>query len=239
MNTKNIQEQEFIDIISKNRLSSYRFNESEPFPVLLEKYLYNIQISEAFYPILSMLEIALRNKIHNAIDSLIKPNWLLIEIQSKELLLDNEHKILLDTSKKLKFKNKKITQGVLISELSLGFWINICKKSYKTVIWDKKGVFEFVFPYFPIKKEMDRIRFVSSDLKNILQLRNRIFHHEIIINHKLGIENCYNIIERVLSYISDDCSNLLSNISRFNVVIKQKPRQLHLKDGTSTETIHL
>jgi hypothetical protein len=223
MYTKSIQEPEFINLISKSRLNSYKFNDDEDFIVLLRRYIYNIQISESFYPVLSMLEIALRNRINNAIHSFIKKDWLLSEIKSQKLLLDNEYKILLNSYKKLKLKNKNITQEALISELSLGFWINLCKKAYKTIIWDKKGVFEFVFPNFPISKEMNRIRFISSDLKNILQLRNRIFHHEIIINHKIGVQNCYNIIEKILHYISDDYCELLSKVSRFSDIIKQKP----------------
>jgi hypothetical protein len=217
------QEKEFIDIISKERLNSYSFTQNDNLSTILERYFYNIKISETFYPALAMLEIALRNKLSNAIDIFLKPNWLLAEISLQDLLLDNEYRILSDTIRKLKMKNKKITQGAIISELSFGFWVNLCKKSYKTIIWDKRDIFEYVFPYFSIKGELNRIKFISSDLKNILQLRNRIFHHEIIINHKFGIQNCYNIIIKTLSYISKDYSYLLLDISRFNNLLKQKP----------------
>lgn len=223
MNITDTQSQEFIDFISPERLKSYKLSEQDNFSVLLERYIYNIKISEAFYPILSILEIALRNKIYNAIDKLIKPDWLLSELQSQNLLLDNEYKILVDAARKLQFKHKKITKGALITELSFGFWVNLCKKAYKTIIWDKKGVFEFVFPNFPALNAMDRTKFISSDLKNILQLRNRIFHHETIINNKLGIQNCYNISEKLLSYISTEHIELLRNTSRFKDIIKQKP----------------
>lgn len=223
MNITNTKNQEFIDIISPERLKAYKLSEQDNFSILLNQYIYNIKVSEAFYPILSILEIALRNKIHNAIDKLIKKDWLLLELQSQNILLNNEHKILLDASKKLQFKYKKITKGALITELSFGFWVNLCKKAYKTIIWDKKGVFEIVFPNFPAQNTMDRTKFISSDLKNILQLRNRIFHHETIINNKLGIQNCYNISEKLLSYISIENLKLLQEVSRFNDIIKQKP----------------
>lgn len=223
MNITDTKNQEFIDIISPERLKAYKLSEQDNFSILFERYIYNIKISETFYPILSILEIALRNKIYNAIDKLIKQDWLLSELQSQSLLLGNEHKILLDASKKLYFKYKKITKGALITELSFGFWVNLCKKAYKTIIWDKKGVFELVFPNFIAQNVMDRTKFISSDLKNILQLRNRIFHHETIINNKLGIQNCYNIAEKLLSYISKEQLELSQNISRFNDIIKQKP----------------
>lgn len=223
MNIIDIDEQKLVDIISIERLKAYKLSEQDDFSVLVERYVYNIKISEAFYPILSMLEIALRNKIHNAVDKLIKSDWLLLELQSQSLLLDNEYKILLEAAKKMRIKNKQLSKGALITELSFGFWVNLCKKAYKTIIWDKKGVFEFVFPYFTIEKEMDRTKFISSDLKSILQLRNRIFHHETIINYKLGVHNYYNILEKLLFYISPKYLEILKRLSRFPDLIKQKP----------------
>lgn len=223
MDLKDTQIQEIIEIISNERLASYDISQKNNLSNSLNNYIYNIKFSKAFYPILSILEIALRNKINNSINLTIKANWLLSELKTQTLLLNNEYKVLLEAEKKLKQKNKKITEGNLISELSFGFWVNLCKKAYKTTFWDKKGFFEIVFPYFPKTQEMNRIKFISSDLKNILQLRNRIFHHEIILNHKIGIENYYNITEKILSYISKENLNLLKDICRFSDIIKQKP----------------
>ncbi len=223
MNKIDLDNQIFADIVSFERFNSYKLTEKDDVSDILKRYIYNIKISEAFYPILSMLEIALRNRIHNAIDKLIKKDWLLSETHSQNLLLNNERKILLDAAKKIQVKKKELTKGALIAELSFGFWINLCKKAYKTIIWDKKGVFEFVFPDFPIEQEMDRMKFMSADLKNILQLRNRIFHHETIINNKLGVQNCYNIIERILSYVSSEYFGILKSVSNFYTIIKQKP----------------
>lgn len=59
--------------------------------------------------------------------------------------------------------------------------------------------------------------------KNILILRNRIFHHEIIINNKNGIENMYDKVERVLYSLSKDYADLFKDSFRFKEIIKQKP----------------
>lgn len=219
------QKNEFIENISVPRLKSYGYELGNQADIseVLSSYIYNIKVSEAFYPILSILEITLRNRLHNAIDILIKKNWLKEELISQNMLKDNEYRILLEAEKKVRYKNKNVTTGALIAELSFGFWINLCKKTYKTVIWDKKGVFDFVFPFFPDKKLMDKIKFVSIDLKVILNLRNRIFHHEIIINHKYGINNCYKLIETIISYMIIYNIDSISRICRFKEVIKQKP----------------
>lgn len=226
MNITDTQKQEFTDIISKERLNSYNLLPEDDFTVLLKRYIYNIKVSETFYPILSILEIALRNKIHNTIDNLIKPNWLLSKLKSQDLLSYNEHETLLSATGKLKFKNKNLTKGALIAELSFGFWVNLCKKSYKNRIWDKQNFFSSIFPNFDnhfYTNDWNKTKTIFPELKMILQLRNRIFHHEIIINNKIGLQNCYDIIEKVLFSISEEYSNLLINTCRFNDLIKQKP----------------
>ena len=230
MNIIETQKQEFMEVVSKERLESYRIMPNDDFTILLKRYIFNIQISEAFYPILSTLEIALRNRMHNAISLLIQPDWLLSELYTQKILSYNEREILFNAEKKLKFKNKdngkSITESALIAELSFGFWINLCKKSYKNSLWDKPNFFSSVFTdfdsYFHIN-DLDKTKTMFPKLKTILQLRNRIFHHEIVINHKLGIENCYDLVEKVLFSLSEAYSNLVIDASRFKSIIKQNP----------------
>lgn len=76
-----INVQNLIEILTPARLSSYKDTENS---VFLDEYIYNIKVSEAFYPALSLLEITLRNKICNAIEKLIKRiGWFLNIMYSK------------------------------------------------------------------------------------------------------------------------------------------------------------
>ena len=63
---------ELVEIITPIRLEAYGNDNNE---ILLDKYIYNIRLSEAFYPILSILEVTLRNRICNAIEKLVCKNW--------------------------------------------------------------------------------------------------------------------------------------------------------------------
>ena len=60
-------ERNLIELFSENRLSSYKYSSSDTDSVALERYLYNIELSKSLYPLLSILEIALRNRINEAI----------------------------------------------------------------------------------------------------------------------------------------------------------------------------
>ena len=214
-----------IELFSNNRLKSYKFNSSDDNNIALKRYLYNIEISKALYPLLSILEISLRNRINKAIENIIKQNWLIDEIEQQCILLDNEHKKLLDAKKKLINKgHKQISKDDLIAELSLGFWIHLCTKRYKTALWHKQSFFRTVFADYPNFSEFDKLSKIFPILQLMLKLRNRIFHHEIVINHPYGIANCYNDLRKLLGFISNDSLQYLDKICDFQEIItKQKP----------------
>ena len=215
-----------IENISIDRLSSYKYLDSDGSDLILNRYIFNVQISESFYPVIAALEISLRNKLYNAVAKLKGNSWLLDEIDNKNILSENEHNILLEARKKLQNKKHKLSTGSIIAELTFGFWVNLCKKSYKNSLWDKQGFFDSVFPDFDkyfTTPTWDKTKVIFPVLKEVLRLRNRIFHHEIIINNKNGIENCYKQTKKVLYSLSKDYAEIFENTFRFDDIIKQKP----------------
>lgn len=211
---------ELIEVITPARLGAYGNGNNS---ILLNEYVYNLKLSESFYPALSLLEIALRNRICNAIDKFICKDWLLQELSKQNILADKEYQKLLESANKIKKAGKKITNDRLISEMTFGFWIHLFTKSYRPKLWDKKGVFEAVFPNYAQKGTLREITPIQRDLLAILRLRNRIFHHEIIINGNKTPEELYQIILNTLHIISTGMECLVYEVSRFNDIIKQKP----------------
>jgi len=212
--------EKLLEIITPIRLRSYGTESND---ILLEKYIYNLKLSESFYPAISVLEITLRNEISNAIEKMICKNWLINELNKQNILTDKEYQKLLESANKIKKSGKKITNDRLISELTLGFWVHLCTKSYKPKLWDKKGFFESVFPNYDNNGELRKIAPIQNDLLAILRLRNRIFHHEIIINGNKTPQEQYQLILNLLHLLSTDMENLLYNVSRFQTIQKQKP----------------
>ena len=216
------------ELISCERLNSYRYDMNDDLSTIYRRYLYNLKISESFYPIISVLEIALRNRLFNGVSMLKGDNWLVNEINTQNVLSKNERDILIAANNKLFYKHKgNVTSGMLIAELTFGFWVNLCKKSYKNSLWDKPKFFQSVFPDFDLvfsTTNLDKTKVIFPLLKDILRLRNRLFHHEIIINNKQGIDNCYDTIYKVLLAVSEEYAYFFSPIFRFEDVIKQKPR---------------
>jgi len=208
-----------------NRLSSYKYDEADDGSILLERYLYNIEVSKALYPILSILEISLRNRINEAIENIVQKDWLIKELNNQNILLTGEFNKLQDAKQKLLKKgHRTFSQDDIIAELSLGFWVYLCGRKYKNTLWHKAGFFKTVFADYPNFSEFDKLGKITPILQLMLNLRNRVFHHEIIINYPYGIENCYNDLKRLLSYISKDSVLYLDRICDFkHVVTNKKP----------------
>ena len=216
-------EENLVKLISKNRLSSYKYDNNDTDSILLERYLYNIEVSKALYPILSILEISLRNRINEAIETTIRQDWLLHELNHQNILLTGEFNKIQEAKQKLLSKgHKNFTKDDLIAELSLGFWIYLCVRKYKNTLWHKTGFFKTVFADYPNFSEFDKLGKITPILQLMLKLRNRVFHHEIIINYPYGIQNCYNELRRLLSYISKDSVLYLDRICDFNSIMAEK-----------------
>lgn len=223
MNKLDTKSENLVFIFSEKRLNAYKFSNEDENSILLERYSYNIQISQAFYPILSILEVALRNKINDAIEQTLKPNWLLEEINKQDILRDKEYKILIAAKNKLERGNKSINKGHLMAELSFGFWIHLCTKSYKTKLWHTKNFFRTVFKNYPNMAQFDKLSYIYPVLKQSLEIRNRIFHHEIIITNPIGIENIYSQMKNLLFYIDEEAVKYLNTICNFEKIQKQSP----------------
>ena len=87
----------------------------------------------------------------------------------------------------------------------------------------KKHFFKTVFPNYKTNKELVNLTLLQDDLRTILRLRNRIFHHEIITNGRITPAQNYQIILNLIHLMSNDAVKYLNKISRFDAIISQKP----------------
>ena len=95
----NTLEENLVKLFSSNHLNSYKYHNSDTDFIVLERYLYNIEVSKSLYPLLSFLEISLRNRINQAIETVIQQNWLLKELSKQNILFPYEHKNYLKLNK--------------------------------------------------------------------------------------------------------------------------------------------
>ena len=133
-------------IISIERLEPYLRHHTNNFDKAVLHYKANIEISEAFYSLLSILEIGLRNNIDYQLkrkfnDICWYENPIFIKIVSR-FQIDSVS----EARNKILRKKKPISSGKIISELSLGFWTSLLDSKFEKTLW--KNI-RFAFPNCP------------------------------------------------------------------------------------------
>lgn len=183
---------------------------------ILEKYLWNIQLSKELYVLIALFEVSLRNHINCAINEYVHQNWLTDNSFIQNFLTENEFKAYLIAFNRLAEKNK-LTQDNLVTELNLGFWVNLFKKIYAPRLWHKKHVFETVFPFFN-KEIINKMDYLYPKLKAIQKIRNRISHHESIFDYKHGLNNFYYTLLECLSFMEPSLKEYALKICDFEAI---------------------
>ncbi len=206
--------------LNNERLKRYKPGNKSTKDDILNNYLWNIRLSKELYPIIALTEVTLRNHLNNAISQNIKEKWLLDNDFVKNFLKDKELARYLEVYKDFS-KKGNLTEGKLIAELSLGFWVNLFNKKYKVSLWHKKEVFETVFPHF-ILKVHNRISFIYPKLKELQYIRNRISHHEAIFDYPKGLNNCYKEILLLLGWLSPEIKEMALEICKFEQVWQER-----------------
>ena len=160
----------------------------------IDLYKYNIQVSQALYPIISVLEVALRNSIDRELAKYFNDvDWLLTQRNKfanhpNLTYRDKYGKVYPDyffltklkgAEDKLQFKKIRITHGKLLSELTFGFWVKFFDISPIKILGGA--------PLNSFKnKPKIKLASVNSHLNSIVILRNRISHSEPICFDKNG-----------------------------------------------------
>jgi hypothetical protein len=161
-------------VLSSDRINAYRQSPSDTDLDLLERYFWNMALSEALYPTLQALEVALRNNIHTAAERLYAtPDWL---TRQPPLLHPSEQDQVVAAVGRLARSAKPVTSGRIMAELNLGFWTSLLDRRYEQRLWPQ--LLRYVFPNLPRRRRTRHT--MSARLSELRRLRNRVFHHEPI-----------------------------------------------------------
>ena len=193
---------------SNPRLHVYLAKTNSDFDKAIKLYLANIELSEAFYPVLSLLEISLRNAIHETLKVHFQDEYWF------ENMLPNEFKVyVLEAIQKLTAQHKTITADRIISELNFGFWNRLFNRNYTSLLWKP---LRLVFKNTP--KQIRQRDTIADSLYRIRKLRNRIYHYEPIFDNLQDVINLYQEMLSFLNWLDNDLPKILSEIDRFKLV---------------------
>ena len=204
-------EQQLKYYLSSPRFNVYLAKTNNDFDKAYRLYKVNIELSEAFYPILSVLEVSLRNAVNQTLKLHFNDSYWFKNSLPVEFL-----PFVSDATQKLTAQRKTITADRIIAELNFGFWNRLFNRHYTGLLWKP---LRLIFQNTP--KHLRQRDTIADALYRIRILRNRIYHYEPIFGNLQDLENQYNEMLTFLTWFDNDLPNLLTDIDRFNDILKK------------------
>ncbi|MEI8393734.1 MAG: Abi family protein [Rhodospirillaceae bacterium] len=179
----------------------------------LELYILNTHLSETLYVPLQMLEVVLRNRIHAVMTEVRHEMWFM---DNGVLVIDHQKEQLTKALADFNRNSKEITAGRVVSAMTFSFWTSMVSPDYED-IWQTT--------LNPIARRQNgkglRRKDLASPLAQIRTLRNRIAHHEPILQWDLPKH--YTNILTITEWLSPAAAELSRTASRFDQVYPAEP----------------
>jgi Abi-like protein len=210
-------------------ISPYRFRryvrETQTQEEAISLYLWNIALCESLYPTLNFFEIALRNTLHRAFTETHSQDvrWFMDPLFLKPHHQEQVAKALQSLREQRKpvdpLGNNQafpLEPERVVAELNLGFWVNLCSDAYAGTSINGHLIFPYVInKAFPRASRRAREHhYLYPRLKEQMNLRNRIFHHEPIY-HWRNLSEIHASLYDLLSWIEPEQIYILQAIDRF------------------------
>ena len=203
-------------IFSTERLEPYLCYHDNDFEKSLLHYKANIKISEAFYPLLSILEIGLRNNFDYQLKRLFQNEQWHEDPQFIKIVSRFQIERISEARTSILREKKQVTSGKIISELSFGFWTSLLDSRFERTLWKN---LRLSFPNCP--KSIRKRKTMSSKFNGIRKLRNRIFHHESISWNIEALQNYRNEIVEGIDWLDKDLVNWCEDLMHINQTIEE------------------
>jgi hypothetical protein len=209
-------------LLLRRRLSPERFDPYEracaqDLDAAVRLYEWNVEISSAFYEVLGILEVVLRNALHDHLTEwhrrTAKPgNWY----DDPGLILDSQRRHdVADARLRLRRDAKIETPGRVVAELTFGFWRFLLSKRYETTLWTP--ALRHAFPGLrPARRQT-----LYTPVHELVRLRNRIAHHEPI--HNRPLTSLHEAVLRTAGYLDPGIELWIRGLSRVPIVLDERP----------------
>lgn len=180
----------------------------------LDLYTANILLSEALYSSISILEVALRNKINTELAKKYqRADWY--AEWYKHTTMRYAWPEIKTSVRHLHEEGKQVVPSKVVAALTLGFWTSLFNDRYERELWSN---LRFIFPNMP--KSIRKRKNISSPLNEIRrQVRNRIYHNEPIIFDLHSLRKQHQKVLDVLGWMGDELLVYAKTLDRFPTVL--------------------
>jgi hypothetical protein len=204
-------------LLSAPRFARYldRYQGDEKLAIRL--YAWNTELSAACWGPISVVEVVVRNGIHDALRRDRRDDWW---DEPHVRLMDRELFAISDTVKKLQRRGiSSPTPGQIVAATSFGLWVGLTDEglprdpllSYETALWQPR--IRKAFPHLGQvrRKELHR------KLDGIRIFRNRVAHHEPI--YSAPVERILDDMIDIAGYVHEDAAVLIDGAERVRTTL--------------------
>lgn len=176
--------------LSLDRLSTYSALVKGDRVKALQLYLLNTELSASLYGPLQALEVVIRNAMHRKLTKLYGTDWY----DHPKCHLEFQQRQKVQEAKDILARDRKpVIPPQIVANLSFGFWVGLIGNKYEN-FWRPH-----LYSAFPHVSHPIRRKDIHGLLNKIKRLRNRIAHHEPIIER--NIEEEYSLILKAIGWV--------------------------------------
>jgi hypothetical protein len=227
---------DFKHYFSSARVNRYLIATGNSTEKTVKLYEANLKISQAFHPLLGILEVVLRNRLNDVLALYFTdPDWIIN--QKSGFMSDSSLRYtykrtgvvktndflkreILKAEKRLNKTQTPITSGKIIAEQTLGFWTDLFEvHNYRLLKGKPIQIFQTLPSGFGRKE-------VNDQLDKVRRFRNRINHNEPIcfngdlIDFNETVEVHHSIIN-LLTWIDPEIIKLLSDLDKVQKIVER------------------
>ena len=207
---------------SKPRFQTYLDMTHGNQELAIKLYIHNAELSAALFFPINITEVTLRNAVDKAFTNQFGKNW--------NVKKNFRRKINRKANQKLKsiinaLKDDNLyNRDQVIANLSLGFWVSTFDKKRLKSFWQKE--INATFPNwkenFPNKKAHQMRNEIRKIAEPIREIRNRIAHHEPILNR--NVKDTHQNMILLTTLICKETAQWMEQNSKVNEVLDNDPR---------------
>lgn len=206
------------EALSPPRISTYLYALNTRPPSLdraLELYVWNAQLGAALLNPIAACEVVIRNAIDEALTAAYGVSWPWNNGFYLSLPTEGRTNLL-----KARNKPSSTSTGKVIAELSFGFWENMFTTAFDPMLWTP--YLATVLPNLPAGMTVPQGRgHVRNKMKKMRDLRNRIAHHEPLLN--LNVPNLINEMKDLISLRCHDTAAWMVQTNNLAPLLAAKP----------------
>ena len=191
--------------ISDERFATYCQLAGNDATQALQLYARNVALGAAFHGPLQALEVTLRNAAHAQLTQVYGPDWC-----DSAPFRSSEQQAILKAKDSLDRERKPRTPGRVTAALNLGFWVALFAKKYDGTLW--RAALYQCFDTGPSRGD------VHERLNRLRTLRNRVVHHEPILQRDLHTD--HQSILWLLHRLSPDTAAWVTHHSRVPTILR-------------------